>query len=110
MDVTITVGELLKFLLYGGLIALIIFALIMVKNLTVTIKSTNKVLEDTKKITEIAAKRTAEVDGLLDGAIISVSGLTKSLKDAGEIKKSVAGLAKACNSIVKIFNKNGGEK
>jgi hypothetical protein len=109
MELTITVGELLKFLLYTGLIVLIVFAVIMVKNLTITIKNTNKVLEDTKKITEIAAKRATDVDGLLDGAVESVSGLTKSLKDAEQVKKSVVGLAKACNSIVKIFNKDGGK-
>ena len=52
--------------LFVALIIFVIYMIFVAKNLVVTVKSLNRVLEDTEVITDVAQKRTTDVDGIID--------------------------------------------
>ena len=58
MVVTLDLKTLGWALIIIGVLVLIVFCIIFMKNLIVTIKHTNKILEDSEKISSIAAQRT----------------------------------------------------
>ena len=67
MDMTITLKDAGLIIIGTGLIILIAYCIAFMKNLVVTIKHTNRILEDTQAITKIAAERTKDVDKVLSG-------------------------------------------
>ncbi|MDR2487786.1 MAG: hypothetical protein LBD12_07455, partial [Clostridiales Family XIII bacterium] len=79
-EITITVKDLLLFLLGAGGIVLIVFLIVLTAHLIKAVKNTTQVLSEVETITRIAEKRTEEVDGLLDNVIDAVSGIAKNLK------------------------------
>ena len=62
MAVTLDLKTLGCALIIIGVLVLIVFCIIFMKNLIVTIKHTNKILEDSEKISSIAAQRTEQVN------------------------------------------------
>lgn len=78
-----------------ALFILIIFAIKLVKKIMRTLDNVDEVLNDTKRISVIAADRTEQVDEQVDYAIEKIADFTLKLKDNKSIinKAGVVGTA-----------------
>ena len=66
MNAMISLKDAGLIVLFVALIIFVIYMIFVAKNLVVTVKSLNRVLEDTEVITDVAQKRTTDVDGIID--------------------------------------------
>jgi len=105
MDATIQVKDALLFLIMGGAIVLIVYLIVLIKNVVVTVKHTNQIMADAEVITKIARERTEEVNGVLDDVVESVTGVATALKGKESIIRSLSSIASAITSLVNIFKK-----
>ena len=84
--VTIDIKATLVYLLFAALIVLVIYLIIIAKNLVKTIKETNKILRDASVISGIAADKAEQLVG------------------------AVSNIVKAFGSLAAIFRKEDGEE
>ncbi len=93
MDTTITLGEAGMLLIGLALLVLIVYCIILVKNLIPSVKSISKILKDTETISGVAAESTLEAQKI-------VSGLSSSLGSVSDIMKGNQSLIAAMTSII----------
>ncbi|MEG0830426.1 MAG: hypothetical protein RSD88_07225 [Anaerovoracaceae bacterium] len=93
-----------------GLIVLIIFVIILLKNLIVTVKHTNKILEDTETISGIASERTKEVNGVVGKLIEAVSSVSDIIKGNQSTVGALTAIAKAAMSLKNLLQKEKKEE
>lgn len=79
-DISIPLGTLLIVLLGIGGVILIAYLIVLVRNLNQTLKKANEVIEEAHIVTEIAAKRAQEVDGIVNDISTSVKSISDNLK------------------------------
>jgi uncharacterized protein YoxC len=103
-DITISIQDLILFLLGIGGIILIICLIVLAKNLIATVKSTNKILKDAESISKIAAGRAKDVDGIIDDVTESVGVLAKNLKGNGGFLKTIASAVSLITSLKGMFS------
>jgi predicted PurR-regulated permease PerM len=80
LDTALSLKDFFFILLGIGLLILVVYLILFFRNLIITLKSTNKVLEDTQKITAIASERAQDVDKIVTNVSESVEKLTKNIK------------------------------
>ena len=66
-------------MLFIAVIVLVIYLIIIAKNLVKTIKETNKILTDAV-ISKIAAEKTVQVESIVDDVQAAVSDLSKAVR------------------------------
>lgn len=91
------------------LVVLLIFCIILVKNLIVTVKSTNKILEDAETISSIASDRTEELNSAVGDVSKSISGLAEVLKGNQSIVSAISTLVKTFASLKTLIVKKSDE-
>ncbi len=101
MYVTLSVKELAIGLVLLSVVALIIYICMFFKNLIVTLKKTNNILDSVDGMAKVAEKRTKSVDNLIDNVAESISD---EAADDG-ILKQISNIAAAVNNILKIVGK-----
>jgi uncharacterized protein YoxC len=99
MDAQISIGTLLIVLLGVGGLVLIIYLIVLVRNLNETLKKANEVIEEAHIVTEIAAKRMQEVDGIVDDISTSVKSISENLKGHISIAKIAAAVVNLATSV-----------
>ncbi|MDR0520006.1 MAG: hypothetical protein LBG82_08180 [Clostridiales Family XIII bacterium] len=80
MDTQISIGTLLLVLLGIGGVILIVYLIVLIRNLNETLKKANIVIEEAHIVTEIAAKRAQEIDGIVSDVSTSVKSISENLK------------------------------
>jgi len=80
METALTIKDAGMILIGAGIIILIAYTIAFMKNLVVTIKHTNKILEDAQVVSKITAERSKEFDKMIDDAVTAVGGITESFK------------------------------
>lgn len=101
MTITLSLMDVLKYLcLIAGIVALVYLAMVF-KNLVQTIKLTNRVMEDTTRVSGIVANRTEEVDGLISDFAEGASGFRKSVKDGDGLLGTLTSLIGAITQLAK---------
>ncbi|MDR3224807.1 MAG: hypothetical protein LBT52_00735 [Clostridiales Family XIII bacterium] len=108
MDLQINIGTLLLVLLGVGGFILILYLIVLVRNLNETLKKANVVIEEARVVTEIAAKRAQEVDGLVDDIGSSVKSISDNLKGNISIAKIVAAVVNLATSVKGFVDKTRG--
>lgn len=101
MEITLTLKDLGLILIGTGIIVLLIYCISFIRNLTVTIKHTNKILEDTQVISAIAATRAQDIDQAVGNVTESVSNISDALKGN---QSTIAALSSIVNSVVSLKN------
>nr|WP_315022574.1 hypothetical protein [uncultured Aminipila sp.] len=101
MEITLTLKDLGLILIGAGLIVLLVYCIGFIKNLTVTIKHTNRILEDTQVISAIAAARAQDIDQAVGDVTESVSNISQALKGN---QSTIAALSSIVNSLVSLKN------
>ena len=107
MDVTITLKDAGLIIMGVGLIILIGYSIAFMKNLVQSVKHTNKILEDTRIITKIAAGRAKDVDQAVSDIAFSVGSVSDMLKGNQNIISALTSVINAIVSLRNIINKGG---
>jgi ABC-type transporter Mla subunit MlaD len=79
-EITLTLKDILWFFIGLGAIVLLIYLIVLFKNLLQTVKKTNLILDDANVVTKITASRATEVNEAvsdLSGALGSVANSFK---------------------------------
>jgi uncharacterized protein YoxC len=110
MDITITLKDLILFLLGIGGIVLLIYLIVLVKNLVATLKKTNRVLDDVAVVSDIAAKRANDLDGIVEDVTASVGAISKNLKGNQGIVKTISAVVSLLTSLKGLFGSEKAKK
>ncbi len=78
MSVTIDIKVLALVVIAAAVVVLIAYLIKLLRRLIVTVERTNKILKDVEVVSEIAADRSKDVDGIIS----NVSDSVESVKDA----------------------------
>jgi|SRR5665648_58001 len=105
MEITLSLKDMGMLLIGIGLIVLLMYFIVLVKNLINTIKLTNKILEDSKVITSIAADRAKEIDSIVGDVSVTIGSLTESIKGNQSALKALSTIVNTLGAIKSLFNK-----
>lgn len=108
--VTINVKEALMYVLFIALIILVGYLIAMAKHLIKTVKKTNKILDDAAVVSEVAANKAVQVDGVIDDVQSAVADVAKAVKGQQNFIGAATNFVKAIGSLFAIFNRDGGGK
>ena len=104
MVFTLSVKDIgIALLILAAIICLVYLAKFF-KNLVVTVEKSNEILDDVKVMTEIAEKRSRDLDNMVDGIAGSVEGITEAIRGNETLIKQLSAIASAVSSIAGIFN------
>ena len=104
MSVTIDIKLFLVILLLIALIVLVVYAVLMIRKLLVTLDRANKVLSDVEVISEIAANRSQDIDGIIGNASDVVYDISDAVAGNANVVSAVSSAAKAAASIKGAFS------
>ena len=97
---------LLVILVLIALVVLIVFAIALIKKLMGTLDRVNQVLEDAQVVSDIAATRSKDIDGIVENVSGSVSEISGALKGNQSTISAVMGFAKSLASLKGVADKN----
>jgi hypothetical protein len=100
---TIDVKTLFLCLLILAVIVLIIFAIVAVYHLTITLKSSQKVLADFEIVSQVASKRTKQLDEVIEKS-------SKKVKSGGSVASSITTAIPIIVSVIAALAKYGTNK
>jgi Fic family protein len=113
MDAAITIGDAGFIVLGLGLIVLVFYAVYLVKNMIVTVKSLNKILKDAEVLSEIAAKRGKDIDALIGDVVESADNISSIVKGNQSTISALTSIVNGLSSIKNLFagdhKKTGGK-
>lgn len=98
--ITIDVKDLLICLVLIALIVLLIILCVVAKNLITTVKELNRVLEDTTVITDVAQRRTTQMDEAVGDLGIAVADVTRAMEGNQSLIGALTNIGKATASVV----------
>lgn len=105
MQMTIDLKDLLLIILIGAAIVLVIYLIVMVSNLTQTLKKLNTVLDDSKRITKVAAEKTETLDGVIDETADMMLGVVDTVRGNTSIIDKMSNIGSGLASARSIANK-----
>lgn len=103
MNTTITLGDAGIILIGLAVLVLIIYLIFFVKNLIITLKNVNKILEDTQIVSGIAAENAQEVHKVLGDVSSSVGTIADVIKGNQNIVSALTSIVNALASAKNIF-------
>jgi len=101
MEITLTVKDLGFILIVTAVLILLFYCISFMRNLIITIKHTNKVLEDTQVISAIAAERAQDINQAVEDVTTTVSGMADVIKGN---QSTLAALSSIVNSLASLKN------
>ena len=107
--ITLDVKEVLIYLVLIALLVFIVYLILVAKKLIVTLQKTDKVLDDGGVVTEIAANRATDIDGIIDNVSGVVSTVAEEANGNQGLIKTATDLGKAATSTLN-FVKDQREK
>ena len=105
MEITLSLKDMGLILIGTGLIVLLIYCIVLVKNLIYSIKLANQILEDSKVITSIAADRAKKIDSIVGDVSVSVGSFAESIKGNQSALKALTIIVNTLGAIKSLFNK-----
>ena len=109
MNVTIDLKILALVIISIALVVLIIYLIQVMRRLLVTLDKTNKILTDAEIISDIAANRSKDVDGIISNVSESVASVSEAVKGNKNAFAAAAAVAKAVmavkNAVTKVEEK-----
>jgi ABC-type transporter Mla subunit MlaD len=89
-----------------GLIILIFYGAYLIRNLITTVKSVNKILADAEVISEITARRSKDVDKLIDDATESMGSLADIIKGNQSTIAALTSIVNALGSLKNLISRD----
>ena len=99
MNVTIDLKILALVIISIALVVLIIYLIQVMRRLLVTLDKTNKILTDAEIISDIAANRSKDVDGIISNVSESVASVSEAVKGNKNAFAAAAAVAKAVMAV-----------
>ena len=106
MEITITLRDAGLILIGVGLIVLIVYCIIFMKNLVTTAKHANKILEDVQIVSKIAAEKSQELDKMITDAAGSISSVSDIIKGNQSVISAFTSIFNAVASAKNLFGKS----
>lgn len=106
IELTLTLKDLILFIIGIGAIVLIIYLIVLFRNLIITVKKANKILDDTNVVTSITASRATEVNGVVDDVVGALGSVATSVRGNQSTMAAVSTLVNALGSLRKILKKS----
>ncbi len=103
--VTIDLKATLVYLLFAALLVLVVYFIMIARNLVKTVKETNKILKDASVISGIAAEKAEQMDEMIGDVQSAVSDISQAVKGQQNLVGAVSNIVKALGSLVAIFKK-----
>lgn len=107
MYITVPLKDICMILLLAALVVMVIYLIVLFRNLNKTVKKSNEVLEDVKTITEIAEKRSVELDDTIGNVSETINTVSKAIRGQETVFKQLSNIASAVMSIVGIVTGRG---
>ena len=101
MVFTISLKELGIALLVIAAVVMLVYLTKLFKKLIVTAEKSNEILDDIKVMTEIAEKRSQDLDNIIDNVSGSVEGISEAIKGNETLLKQLSAIAAAVSSWVR---------
>lgn len=105
MNVTIDLKVLAIIVVAIAVVVLVAYIIQTLKKLMVTLDHTNKILEDVEVVSEIAAERSKDIDGIITDVSGSVTTISETLKGHQSTLAALTSLVNAVASIKGIVDK-----
>lgn len=106
VEFTLTLKDLFLLIIGIGAIVLLVYLIVLFKNLIVTVKKANKILDDANVVTSITASRATEVNGVVDDVVGALGSVANSVKGNQSTMAAVSTLINALGSLRKIIKKS----
>lgn len=103
MTITITPQGVAWFIIAVLAMVFLIYLILLLRKLIGTLKKVDLLLEDAKSITEVASKRTNDVDNMVDGVVETVGIMTDAIKGNQNIAKAASSVVNAAATCVGIL-------
>ena len=103
MNVTIDLKSLFLILLGIALLVLIVYLIQLARKLITSLNHAVSIMEDVEIITDLAAKRSKDVDGIIDNISESAESLSQAVKGNQNVLSALAAVAKAVASVKNVL-------
>ncbi len=103
--ITIDIKTLLIYLVLAAALVLLIYLIVLVKNLVSTVKNTNQVLEDTAVVSGIVAEKAKAADGLADDVIEALGSFAKAVRGEENLIAALSNIAKTLGMVMSFARK-----
>ena len=110
MNVTVDLKILAIVVIVIAVVVLAAYLVRVLKRLMVTLEHTNKILADVEVISEIAANRSQDVDGMIENVAESVNEMSDAIKGKKNIVSAVSSVVKAVAAIKNAVDKKDKDK
>jgi len=105
MDTTITLGDAGSILIGLALLVLLVYCIILVKNLIPSVKSISKILKDTETISGIAAEGSVEAQKIVSGLSSSIGSVSDIIKGNQNTVAALTSIINALGSLKNLIKK-----
>jgi len=110
ITLTVTVQDIVLMVLGVLAAVLLVYLILLLKKVIETIKKLDLILDDSKGITEIANKRTKQVDEFVDGVGESVGAVFGAVKGKHAVGKTAAVVNSVTSVVGKVKDKKASKK
>lgn len=105
IPITLTLSDIFWFIVGVLAIVLLVYVIKLIKKLIETLSHVNVVLDDAKEISEVASRRTKQVDGMLDDVGETVDSVVSAVKGNQNVVKAVSSIVNTTASVVGMLKK-----
>jgi len=110
MTITITPQGVAWFIIAVLAMVLLVYLILLLRKVIETLKHVDALLTDTKSITEVASRRTSDIDRLVSGVVDAAGIMTDAVKGNQNIAKAASSVVNATASCVGILKEKKTEK
>lgn len=105
MNVTIDIKVLAIIAIAVAVVVLAVYIIKLLKKLMVTLDHANRILEDVEVVSEIAANRSKDIDGIITDVSGSVTTISETLKGNQSTVSALTSLVNAVASLKGFIDK-----
>ena len=95
MSITIDLKMLILIIICIAVVVLVVYLIRCLKSLMVTLEHTNEILENVETMTDLAAKRSKDIDGIIDNVSETVSDLSDTVREKQGVISMITAIARA---------------
>lgn len=104
MTVTVDIRQLIIMLLLVALIVLVIYLVVLTAKAIQTLKKTNQVLDDAKRISTVAAEKTEAMGTAADEAEDALKSIADAVRANSSLMDKASNIGMGISSLVDIFS------
>jgi ABC-type transporter Mla subunit MlaD len=103
--ISITLGDLAFILIGGALFILLVYCILLLKNLLPSVKVLSKILADVEVVTDVTASSTKEIQKAVVELSSSAGVFAKAIKDNQNVISALTSVVNALRSLQNLFSK-----